>query len=229
MTEQTAIEKTNGKELAHFGGRETVRELATRLQATMPGGKKLSAIEATSLAQLAVAHGLDPFNGEAWIIPGSGLMVGIKGLRKKARNQARDEGGTFWTEIRRVEPETYHANKNAIVYECHLRDTVTVGAWAKSINLMTSANVPYKDAIAALGPAPVYVGVGIATPDERSKMEIHARARKRAEADAIKQRYDVEFGQAAFSADEPDAIEGEYSPVETEPREEGEILAELWI
>jgi hypothetical protein len=62
------------------------------------------------------------------------------------------------------------------------------------------------------GPAPVVIGVGIATPDEKSKRGIHQRARKRAEADAIKQRYDVNF--ATFTVDEPeDVIDTEFTPI----------------
>ena len=100
-----AIQKTNGGQLAPFGDRTDIREIAERLRLTMPGGKKLAAEEATALAQISVAHGLDPFNGEAWFIPGSGVMVGIKGLRKAARKQLRKEhgeGANFWTTFERV-------------------------------------------------------------------------------------------------------------------------------
>jgi hypothetical protein len=218
-------------DLTIYGKREDVLDLTKRLQATIPGGRKLSQDEALSLAQLSVAHGLDPFNGEAWIIPGSGLMVGIKGLRKAARRAANEEDGTFWTEFIHVPPSTYDAPEDAIVYECKLRDTISTQAWAKAVNIMTSANVPYKDAIEAAGPAPVRVGIGIATPNEPSKMPIHQRARKRAEADAIKQRYDVSLQGTSFSAEEPAGIvEAEFEPEKdngTEPRDESTIKAEL--
>jgi hypothetical protein len=228
MSNQLVV-RQNGGALAAFGDRDAIREMTERLKATMPGGRKLDDVEARSLAQLSLAHDLDPFNGEFWMIPSSGLMVGIKGLRKAARRAAREEGGTYWTEFRRVEPKERGASANAVVYECHLRDTITVQAWAQSIHQMTGAGVPYPDAVAALGPAPVVIGVGIATPDERSRMEIQARARKRAEADAIKQRYDIAFGNARFSDEEPeteivDAVAVDATP---EPRSEAQILNEL--
>jgi len=217
----------SNNKLAVYGERDEVREFTERLKATMPGGQRLSDVEARSLAQLSIAHQLDPFNGEAWIIPGSGLMVGIKGLRKKARQMSNDENSTYWTELRQVEPSKYQAGENAVVYECHLRDTITVQAWSKSIHDMTSAGVPYQEAVKYLGPSPVIIGVGISTTDERSKMGIHARARKRAEADAIKQRYDVDFGRASFSEEEPEIIPGTYTEQSGSPRSELEILSEL--
>jgi len=214
-------------DLAIYGRREDVLALSQRLQATIPGGRKLTQDEALSLAQLSVAHGLDPFNGEAWIIPGSGLMVGIKGLRKAARRKAKEEDGVYWTEFVPMSPETYGEPETSVVYECRLRDTVTTQAWAKSISTMTSVGIPYKDAIQAIGPAPVYIGIGIASIKDSSKMPVHQRAKKRAEADAIKQRYDVALF-AEFSDEEPDIIEAVITEGNgKEPREESVIMEEL--
>ena len=52
--------------LTKFGDREEIRELADRLKMMMPGGVQYTQTEALTLAQIAVAHDLDPFNGEAW-------------------------------------------------------------------------------------------------------------------------------------------------------------------
>ena len=216
-------------DLAIYGRREDVLALSQRLQATIPGGRKLTQDEALSLAQLTVSHGLDPFNGEAWIIPGSGLMVGIKGLRKAAKREADREDGVFWTEFVPVSPETYGEPETSVVWECRLRDTITTQAWAKSISMMTEAGVPYKDAILAVGQAPVKVGIGIASPKESSKMPIHQRAKKRAEADAIKQRYDVALN-AEFSDEEPEIVEAKFEVDKDngdKPRDEATILEEL--
>jgi hypothetical protein len=214
-------------EMTLYGNREDVLALSQRLQATIPGGRRLSQEEALSLAQISVAHGLDPFNGEAWIIPGSGLMVGIKGLRKAARRIAKEEDGVFWTDFVRVTPETFDEPENSVVYECRLRDTITTQAWAKSINILTTSGVPYKEAIEFVGPTPVKVGIGIAKPDEKSKMLIHQRAKKRAEADALKQRYDVALN-AEFSEEEPQMIDATFEDNGKEkPFDEEMILAEL--
>jgi hypothetical protein len=245
MEGQVSSQPTKGNSsLAVFGGRDQIREMAERLRTMMPGTTNLTAGEALTVAQIAVAHQLDPFNGEVWGLKGDngkwyGVMVGIKGLRKAARNQAVGEGGSFWTEFRRVEPGAYNVSRaGAVVYECYLRDTVHVQAWARSIHELTGVGVPYAQAVEALGPAPHVKGVGIAYADERSKMEIHARARKRAEADAIKQRYDLQFAGAAINIDDDDDQEpgdvviGEYREAANVPsiaprRSETEILTDL--
>jgi len=233
MTDELAIK--NGKGLALYGERESVKEIAERLLRMMPGTTRFTANEALTIAQIAVAHGLDPFNGEVWGIKSEdgkwyGTMVGIKGLRKAAKRQAESEGGVYWTEPpTRVEPKKYDAPENAVVYEIHLRDTVTMQAYGKSLNILTSAGVPYAEAVRMVGNAPVWKGVGIAKADERSKLPIHARAKKRAEADALRQRYDVQFIGVEYTeaseempadADVP-VVEGDYSPVpEVDPQPE---------
>jgi hypothetical protein len=241
----------NGK-LAQFGDRDSIREMAERIQKMMPGTTNLNPTEALTVAQVAVAHGLDPFNGEVWGLKSEtgkwyGVMVGIKGLRKNARIQAANEGGTYWTEPpARVDPKKYGQPENAVVYEIYLRDTVTMQAYGKSLKCLTDAGIPYAEAISMIGKAPVWVGVGIATADERSKMGIHARAKKRAEAEAIRQRYDVQFqgAQIADDDDEPDApagpsplpeveqpIEGQFTEQPAEqpkPRSEDQIMMDLY-
>lgn len=213
----------NGNALAAFGERDAIREMTDRLTKMLPGTVRLTQQEALTVAQVAVAHGLDPFNGEVWGLKGEnekwyGVMVGIKGLRKCARRQAEQEGGTYWTEIIRVEPKKYGAVETAVVYECRVRDTITTQAYGKSIYTLTQAGIPYAEAIRMLGDAPVVIGVGIATPEERSKMGLHARAKKRSEAEALKQRFDVELKGVQFTetsddipedAQVPEAIEGE--------------------
>lgn len=202
-------EQTNELTLVGYGDRADIRELAYRYKVATPGGRKLDDGEAIALAQVCLAHGLDGTNGEAWIIPGSGPMVGIKGLRKMARRQAAQENSAYWIDISQADPDVYGV-PTGIVYVATLRDSATLQAWAKGVNALTTAGIPYKDAVEMCGPAPVVIGVGIATPDEKSKMGIHQRARKRAEADAIKQRYDVNF--ATFTVDEPeDVIEAEFT------------------
>ena len=64
MTSQ--IVPSNGKTLAAFGERDDIRERKDRLVKMMPGTVRLNDQEALTVAQVAVAHGLDPFNGEVW-------------------------------------------------------------------------------------------------------------------------------------------------------------------
>jgi len=239
----------NGGALAAFGERDAIREMTDRLTKMLPGTVRLTQQEALTVAQVAVAHGLDPFNGEVWGLKGEnekwyGVMVGIKGLRKCARRQADQEGGTYWTEIVRVDPKKYGSPETAVVYECKVRDTITTQAYGKSLYTLTQAGIPYAEAVRMLGDAPVVTGVGIATPDERSKMSIHARAKKRAEAEALRQRFDVQLMGVQYTetsedipedAQIPEAIEGEvvHSKVFSEQpettRDEAQIMLELGL
>lgn len=234
----------NQKSIEIYGNREDIREMTDRLVRMLPGTANLTEKEALTVAQVAIAHGLDPFTGEVWGLKSDkgvwyGVMVGIAGRRKLARKQADEEGGTYWTEPPRlVSPELYSAPPEAVVYEVILRDTVSTQAYAKSVHSLTTAGIPYKDAIAMMGDAPRWVGVGIAEPKEFSKMPIHARAKKRAEADALKQRYDirlqgVEFYDETNRPDDAmmpefqDTIDAEVTEVQEPKRSEAEILKDL--
>ena len=215
MSNQTAIEKAENTSLANFGGRDPIKEIALRLKTMMPNAQKFTDNEAHAVAQVAYAHDLDPFNGEVWGIKGGsgewyGVMVGIKGIRKGAKREAKKESSIYWLDTPRlVEAKKYGVEKpGSVVYEITLRDTATTQAWAKAVHDLTSAGIPYKEAVEMLGgSAPSVTGVGIADPSERSKMALHARAKKRAEAEALKIRYSLEFRGAEISVeDDPDGV-----------------------
>lgn len=209
-------------DLALYGGRDEVKELGARLQNYMPNAQKLNNLEAQAVAQIAVAHGLDPFNGEVWGIKGDdkwyGVMVGIKGLRKCAHRQADLEGGHYWIDLSYADPKDYGEPATSIVAICILRDTRSMNAYAQSLRSLRDSGMPYDDAKAEIGMTPRIVGIGIATAGERSKLKIHQRAQKRAEADAIKKRFDVSFGAGVYTESDKevlamntDAIDGQAS------------------
>ena len=223
---EKALVKTD-KHLEPWGGKDAVDEMSKRLIMSMPGARKLDPPQAQALAQIAVAHGLDPFNGEVWFIPGSGVMVGIKGLRKAARKQLRGDNGqesNFWTEFKRVpDPKEYGASDEDLVYECRLRDDSSFESWARVVDRFKKLGMELDEATGHAGPAPITVGIGIYIKGEATKMQPNEVARKRAEANAIKQRFDVEF---AFEVDvEHDVIDAEYVEVEKKPSDQ--VDAEL--
>lgn len=197
-------------DLALYGGRDEVKELGARLQNYMPNAQKLNNLEAQAVAQIAVAHGLDPFNGEVWGIKGDdkwyGVMVGIKGLRKCAHRQADLEGGHYWIDLSYADPAAYGEPATSIVAICVLRDTRSMTAYAQSLRSLRDSGMPYDDAKAEIGNTPRIVGIGIATAGERSKLRIHQRAQKRAEADAIKKRYDVSFGAGVYTESDKEVL-----------------------
>jgi hypothetical protein len=195
MTEQT-------KALSVFGSRTDIAEIKSRLmQMTLPGGKKLSENECRALAQLAIAHGLDPFNGEIWMIPGTGPMIGIKGLRKKAREQiSNGHAGNFWCNFRAIqeksERDTLLIPAGALAFECHLFDTETVNTYVSTIKQLKDAGMPWDSIVAVVGSQPYTSGYGYYKSGESSKMSPVQAAMKRSEADAIKRRFDVPWDLA---------------------------------
>ena len=52
--------------LAILPDKQQLAEVNNRIKVMLPGGSKLSNEERFALAQIAVAHQLDPFNGEVW-------------------------------------------------------------------------------------------------------------------------------------------------------------------
>ena len=228
-------------ELVKYGERNEVKELGMRLQTMMAGAQNLNQNEALAVAQIALAHELDPFNGEVWGIKGNngkwyGVMVGVKGLRKCARRQAKENNDSYTVELVRVDPDKYDEPETSRVYECHLRKWNELDRYQKLLLSFMDKDVSIAEAKGLVGPPPATIGVGIGTKGERSKMTINARARKRAEADAIKQAYDVDFGEARIDVQNVDAegpiveINGEPVEVRTSENEgktEDEVLNEL--
>ena len=99
---------------------------------------------------------------------------------------------------------------------------------------MAGTQVGYDIAREIVGPAPIFVGYGVSYTDEFSKMNLHDRARKRAEAAALRLRFDVSF--AVGDQEEQEAMEAEYieggvmevdPDPEPEPKTEAQLLAEL--
>lgn len=190
-----AITKTNGAGMAAWGDRGDVRELDTRLQQMLPGADKLNQGQRLALAQGSLAHGLDPFNGEIWMIPGRGLMIGVKGLRKKAREQVK---GNFWCEFIELTDPDYRKRQRipdaALAYECRLFDSENLRTYAETCERLLKAGIPWDAVSQMVGSKPYTVGIGVLAAGEQTKMQPAQCAMKRAEADAIKRRFDVPFG-----------------------------------
>ncbi len=184
-----------------FGKRDDLRELDQRLALMLPG--KLNKNERLALAQAAIAHNLDPFNGEIWMIPNRGLMVGVKGLRKKAREQINNKGN-FWIDFRAIdnvdERKTLQINDGSLAYEARLFDTENVLTYTGLVERMLKAGMPWEVVKSMIGDKPYTVGIGEFKRGESTKMTPAQCAMKRAEADALKRRFDVPFGLAIADA-----------------------------
>jgi len=216
-----------------FGSRADVRELDQRLTAMLPGGDKLQSGQRLALAQAAVAHGLDPFNGEIWMLP-TGLMIGIKGLRKKAREQVQ---GNFWCDFREMtdpdEKKRMRIPPDALVFECRLFDSENIRTYTETVSALLKAGVPWDAVKGIAGDRPFTAGYGVLRMGEKTRMEPIQCAMKRAEADAIKRRFDVPFGLTVADDAEPgewaDAKVIDHEPTQTEDeRRKGEREALAW-
>lgn len=198
MSDKNLVAQEKDTRIAQWGDRDELREIARRVQLMAPGGKKLGESEALALAQGAVAHGLDPFNGEIWYIPGAGLMAGIKGLRKAARAQIK---GNFWAEFEQLnnpdERVTLMIPDGALAFRCILRDSETIRAYAEGWKQLRENGIPDEMIPQLLGKRPYTVGIGYIKEKELTKMEPAQVAMKRAEADALKRRFDLPFAVAS--------------------------------
>lgn len=230
MTENDKQEITlSAKEtrIAPWGDRNEIREIARRVQLMAPGAKKLNENEALALAQGAVAHGLDPFNGEIWFIPGSGLMAGIKGLRKAARQQI---DGNFWPEFEEVTDPDERARllipEGALAYKCFIRDSDTIRTYSEGWKKLNEAGVPVELIPDVLGRKPYTLGIGYLKKGESTRMDPVQCAMKRAEADAIKRRFDLPFAIPSQPNDMPIIIDGEWVEATDEDDDLGNRAAE---
>jgi len=201
-TEITAVQSG----LIVWGSRDEVRELNERLKIMLPGGEKLNDKQRLALAQASIAHSLDPFNGEIYMIPGSGLMIGIKGLRKKAHEQVQ---GNFWPNFREISNEDERNRllipEGALAFEARLFDSENIRLYVEAVSQLLKAGIPWEAVKEMIGDKPYTSGIGIFRKGEKTRMEPVQCAMKRAEADAIKRRFDVPFGLAVDVESDTDA------------------------
>lgn len=82
---------TDSKTIALYADQPAVDDLSHRIRDLLPGADKFSDAVLTAFAQISLAHNLDPFIGEVWIIPtkrGPRIRAGIEGHRKAAHKQS---------------------------------------------------------------------------------------------------------------------------------------------
>lgn len=212
--------------LALLPDKQQLKQIDDRIKAMLPGGSKLQPGERFALAQIALMHGLDPFNGEVWYIPNRGPMVGIKGLRKKAHEQMQ---GNFWIDFREItdadERKRYSIDTGAIAFEARLFDSENIRTYCEMVERMTKAGIPWDVVSGMIGSKPYTSGVGVLRQTEQTKMERVQCAMKRAEADAIKRRFDVPFGLSVEVDAEPEAAPSEWQIEGSQVVEHDELSA----
>jgi hypothetical protein len=173
--------KEEMRDVTLYGDGKSLKHMAWRVKHCVPGGQRLGDDEAYSLAQIALATGLNPFTGEIWYIPGRGPMAGIRGLRRRAREQS-----TYSLDCRamRGEEVTEHQIKPDDVGRTCALYRHDVLQRAVEIN---------KAAGTEIVPVKPIIGVGIwrkgdNVPSGKSPVWV---ADKRAEADALRKAFDL--------------------------------------
>ncbi len=209
-----------------FGTRDEIKEMQERLvlmlPSILPNASALSVDEARALAQVALAHGLSPFNAEIYFIPRLGVYPGIRGYRKSARRQIRRDGGNYWlSEPIWSEPTKYGAEPGDTCCVYELRDSVTMGRYLDlRAKIFTMNQMPRdilkmakedSDALTALkeaiertslqilGNPPITFGVGIVKKFEaegrikKAGLSVLHIAKIRAERAALRLRFDLDL------------------------------------
>lgn len=175
----TALMTQDDKALAE------VEKMETRIAKFLPGGNTIPADVRMGMAQLAIAHGLDPWLREVWPIPtkdkqgnitGWALMVGIAGWRSNA-TRSNEYWGRRFVKCTDEEREWLRAGPRDIAIKCLVLRRKT-------------------------GSQPMeFDGYGLYRDGEYTKMNPLFAARLRAERDAMK---------AAFPINAPAGIELKY-------------------
>lgn len=206
MANALAVRETQVDNPANFGDKHAIAAVRNRIMQMMPGASDAPPDVVWAAAQLAVAYRLDPFNGEIYImklgkknVGGAWIddyraHVGVKGLRKKAREQAQ-----FMTDFRDLSPEEVKIARRGdydpgdVGVECTL--------WRMDIAQQCARiGIPYKP-FRATG----FWRVNAVFKKNTSTWEpdgipntwtAHDVAEKRAEINAIKRAYDLTINVA---------------------------------
>jgi hypothetical protein len=190
-----------------FGDRGEIAAVRQRMLAMSPKANEAPQSVVFAAAQLAVALGLNPLNGELYIAnmgskkyPDWQALIGVKGWRKKAREQSNfmaHERDMTAEEVKAHRGDLYHLEDVGVEVTLYRMD---VAAQAKFLG------IPYQP-VKATGfwrkvarMKDVYVNgqkTGEQEPIEDNVPETWSRrdvAAKRAEVNAIKKAYDLRFG-----------------------------------
>jgi hypothetical protein len=222
--QQAAVKKdlavVSTKELAKLPG---YKMAWAEIKMMITNGVKLNDMEAHTLATFALVNNLNPTTGECYLIKNEsknevlGPVVGIKGFRRKAQEQLGPDEHYFIS----YRDMTCEAGEDYRVI-AELRDTKSM---LKYLKIRSDAQRMLKDAGSAdatkdakeiVGEAPIWVGIGTFLTAERSdykdkKYHPYRKAKKRAEADAIRQRFNFSYklGESMYEQMEDSQVDFE--------------------
>lgn len=194
---QTAIAPVQSQQLADFAPpQSSIDNLIARFRAGLKDNTKLKNDELHALASMALAHNLDPFNGECWAIPSKGVMAGIKGLRKAADAQLPSRAFKNLSPrlLQHSEYDKYAIPQDAeLASICEGTRSDATEMWIHQLKeLVELLNGDYNTAVTLL-PRPVWIGIGIIKKGDQSVMPRVQLVFKRAEADCLKRMFNLPF------------------------------------
>lgn len=205
------------------------RKAARVLKMMLPYGGVLTDDNAMALLVYGRIHDLDPLNQECYFLVRErrnergevtkreelGCYPGIKGKRKKAREQAH-----FKVEYSITDPKVLGLNEAdiSICIKAELRDDKSTGEYIVNALKLTQAGFSREEVDKIIGKPPVVTGYGMVKKSELNyiKMEPVKLARKRAENDAITQRFDLPLSDALPEDDAPEMVVEIDGPVDNE-------------
>lgn len=227
--------------LEPYGEVAVVREMARRIQALDKSQVPMNTGEASHLAQLAIAHDLNPFSGEIWgwiQVKGGkrhfNWMPGRRGIVRHANEQAQERGFEWWydeEEMTREEKKNAMIPENAIAIRVKVYDSATMEEWRKTFDSLREA-LPPEQALSTAGNPPCSVGIGVLTQEEISRMPRNNkmphinRASKRGLMEALKHKFHLQFGMwkggqtyDEYIVDKEGAIDVDFEDVTVEQKD----------
>lgn len=242
--QQVMVQERGKTLLSRYGSRPEIAELADRIQKVIPVRlnegqvRRMILAEAQYLAEASLAHGLDPFVGQIYLLVVRDIPtihIGPAGYEVQATRQLqREGGGNWWPEFERIDDEQARADllvpRAAIAYRCKLYDSPTIRTWTAAIDTMSRAGAEWREIMSILGSKPFAEGLGFYVPNggkQDEKYPPHERARKRAFHAALKKRFALEMDGDSDGDLAPDftgPLRGDMAEriVEQEPAEQGD-------
>lgn len=225
MTQQVIVPENGKTLLERYGSRKELREFADRITRSIPvnltGGqiRPMKPAEAMHLAEASLAHGLDPFVGQVYMIVDKEgvpkIHIGPAGYEVAATRQLHKEGGgNWWPEYEAINNSDERGELlvpiGAVAYRCKLYDTPSIKTYVEAIKAATAAGASWDEIKATFGSRPYTEGLGFYKPKGGYQDEMyspHHRARKRALNNALRQRFSLEF-HGESDGDLPDEFTG---------------------
>lgn len=198
--------------LAPYGPNKVVREMARRIMALDSRKVPLKPLEAGHAAQLSISTDLNIFADElwVWVVVKDGKrhfnwMPGRRGIIRHANEQA-ERMGTSW-EASEPEPltleekEMYMIKKDAIAVRVKVSSKEAMTEWRETFKV-AAEELGAKEAVKLIGKPPGSSGIGVLTKGEIAKLPYNNkmphinRAAKRALTEALKNKFNLQYGVA---------------------------------